>query len=184
LLTNQLVIERAFEYNGGMELGDSTSTAMDAALDALNEALTDLITAVESGGLDHLNSAEKVAVWQRFETIRNQLPLVDHRLIAHAESNDLPGEYCCSTLSQFLVRVLQLSHGEAASRVRAAAGHIHPDELGGDLREQKRAADSRHDLRRPLAGEGEHLREVDVAGDYQPHVGWKQVARRRLEGGV
>ena len=42
-------------------------------------------------------------------------------LIADAESNDLPGEYCCSTLSQFLVRVLQLSHGEAASRVRAAA---------------------------------------------------------------
>ena len=31
------------------------------------------------------------------------------------------GRYCSSTLSQFLVRVLQLSHGEAASRVRAAA---------------------------------------------------------------
>ena len=121
LLTKQLVIERTFEYNGGMELGDSTSTAMDAALDALNEALDTLITTVESGGLDHLKAAEKVAVWQRFETIRNQLPLVDHRLIADAESNDLPGEYCCSTLSQFLVRVLQLSHGEAASRVRAAA---------------------------------------------------------------
>ena len=105
-----------------MELGDSTSTAMDAALDALNEALDTLITAVESGALERLKAEEKVAVWQRFETMRNQLPLVDHRLIADAESNDLPGEYCCSTLSQFLVRVLQLSHGEAASRVRAAAG--------------------------------------------------------------
>jgi hypothetical protein len=121
-MDKQLVIERAFEYNRGMELGDSTSTAMDAALDALNEALDTLISTVESSALDHLNSADKVAVWQRFETIRNQLPLVDHRLIADAESNDLPGEYCCSTLSQFLVRVLQLSHGEAASRVRAAAG--------------------------------------------------------------
>ena len=121
-LTNQLVIERSFEYNGGMGLGDSTSTAIDAALDALNEALDNLITAVETGGLDHLTAVDKVAVWQRFETIRNQLPLVDHRLIADAESNDLPGEYCCSTISQFLVRVLQLSHGEAASRVRAAAG--------------------------------------------------------------
>ena len=39
LLTNQLVIERTFEYNGGMELGDHDS-ATDAALDALNEALT------------------------------------------------------------------------------------------------------------------------------------------------
>ena len=84
LLTNQLVIERAFEYNGGMELGDSTSTAMDAALDALNEALDTLITTVESGALERLKAEEKVAVWQRFETMRNQLPLVDHRLIADA----------------------------------------------------------------------------------------------------
>jgi Domain of unknown function (DUF222) len=104
-----------------MELGDSTSTAMDAALDALNDALDTLISTVESGGLDHLTAAGKVAAWQRFETIRNQLPLVDHRLIADAEANHLAEEYCSSTLSQFLVRVLQLSHGEAASRVRAAA---------------------------------------------------------------
>src|SRR3954447_1988982 len=104
-----------------MELGDH-DTAMDAALDALNTALDTLISTVESSALDHLNAAGKVAVWQRFETIRNQLPLVDHRLIADAESNDLPGEYCCSTLRQFLVRVLQRSQGEAASRVRAAAG--------------------------------------------------------------
>ena len=104
-----------------MGLGDSTSTAMDAALDALNEALGNLISTVESGGLDHLNSAEKVAVWQRFETLRNQFPLVDHRLIADAEASHLAEEYCSSTINQFLVRVLQLSHGEAASRVRAAA---------------------------------------------------------------
>ena len=111
-----------------MELGDSTSTEreqrtpLDAALDGLNEALDTLISTVESGGLDHLNSAEKVAVWQRFETIRNQLPLVDHSLIADAEASHLAEEYCSSTINQFLVRVLQLSHGEAASRVRAAAG--------------------------------------------------------------
>ena len=104
-----------------MELGDSTNTAMDAALDALDTALTDVISTVESGGLEQLNAAGKVAVWQRFETIRNQLPLVDHRLIADAEASHLAEEYCSSTISQFLVRVLQLSHGEAASRVRAAA---------------------------------------------------------------
>src|SRR6187200_1263005 len=104
-----------------MELGDSTNTAMDAALDALDTALTDVISTVESGGLEQLNAAGKVAVWQRFETLRNQLPLVDHRLIADAEASHLAEEYCSSTISQFLVRVLQLSHGEAASRVRAAA---------------------------------------------------------------
>ena len=94
---------------------------MDAALDAFHTALSDVINTVETGGLDHLTAAGKVAVWQRFETIRNQLPLVDHRLIADAEASHLAEEYCCSTISQFLVRVLQLSHGEAASRVRAAA---------------------------------------------------------------
>jgi hypothetical protein len=80
-----------------------------------------LISAIESAGLDQLEAAEKVAVWQRLETLRNKLPLIDHGLIAQAEASDLPHEYCCSTITQFLVRVLQLSPGEAAARVRAAA---------------------------------------------------------------
>ena len=42
-------------------------------------------------------------------------------MIADAEASDLPREYCSSTMIQFLVRVLQLSPGEAAARVRAAA---------------------------------------------------------------
>jgi hypothetical protein len=62
LLTNQLVIERSFEYNRGMGLGDQ-DTAMDAALDALNDALTNLISTVESGALEQLDAAEKVGVW-------------------------------------------------------------------------------------------------------------------------
>ena len=60
-------------------------------------------------------------MWQRFETLRNRQPLIDHQLIADAEANHLPEEYCSSTMIQFLVRVLQLSPGEAATRVRAAA---------------------------------------------------------------
>jgi hypothetical protein len=110
-----------------MEVGDHHNvergqrTPLDAALDALNEALTDLIATVDNGALEQLKAEEKVAVWQRFETIRHQLPVVDHRLIAAAEVSHLAEEYCSSTLSQFLVRVLQLSHGEAASRLRAAA---------------------------------------------------------------
>jgi hypothetical protein len=53
--------------------------------------------------------------------LRNRQPLIDHRLIVDAEASDLPGEYCSSTMIQFLVRVLQLSPGDAACRVRAAA---------------------------------------------------------------
>jgi hypothetical protein len=110
-----------------MQLGDSTATPRDQRspadeiLDKLNNNLTELLTAIDSGALDHLEAAEKIAVWQKFETFRNKLPLIDHRLIADAEANHLAEEYCSSTLIQFLIRVLQLSPGEAATRIRAAA---------------------------------------------------------------
>jgi Domain of unknown function (DUF222) len=96
-------------------------TALDTALDTFDSALTDLIETVETGALDHLAADDMVAAWQRFERIRNRLPLVDHSLIANAEASDLAREYCSCTITQFLIRVLQLSYGEAASRVRAAA---------------------------------------------------------------
>jgi hypothetical protein len=110
-----------------MELGDPPTTQrtecspLDTALNAFDTALADVIEKVETGGLDQLTANQKVELWQRFETSRNRLPLVDHHLIAHAEATDLAETYCSSTLSRFLVQVLQLSPGEAASRVRAAA---------------------------------------------------------------
>ena len=110
-----------------MQLGDPTATTreprsrLDEALDTFDAAVTDLIGTIENGGLDQLDGAEKIAVWQKFETFRNRLPLIDHQLIADAEASDLPREYCSSTMIQFLVRVLQLSPGDAAARVRAAA---------------------------------------------------------------
>jgi Domain of unknown function (DUF222) len=110
-----------------MQLGESIPdereqrSPMEMALETLDAAVTDLINTVETGGLDQLHADQQVAVWQRFERIRNKLPLVDHQLIAAADAADLPREYCSATMTQFLVRVLQLSHGEAAARVRAAA---------------------------------------------------------------
>ena len=110
-----------------MQLGDSPATTreprsrLDEALDTFENSLAELITTVETGGLDQLSAEEKVAVWQRFETFRNRQPLIDHRLIADAEAHHLPEEYCSSTMTQFLIRVLQLSPGDAATRVRAAA---------------------------------------------------------------
>ena len=120
-------LEHVFEYNGGMELGDPTATTrdprsrLDEALDTFDNSLAELITTVDTGGLDHLSAEEKVAVWQRFETLRNRQPLIDHRLIADAEAKHLSEEYCSSTMNQFLIRVLQLSPGDAAARIRAAA---------------------------------------------------------------
>ena len=110
-----------------MELGDPTAaereqrSVLAVALDTLEAALTEVIEKIEAGGLDQLSAAEKISWWRRFETFRNRLPLIDHSLIADAEATDLAGSHCASSLSRFLVQVLQLSPGEAASGVRAAA---------------------------------------------------------------
>ena len=110
-----------------MQLGDFTTAERDQrsplnkALDRFDAALTDLISTAETGGFDQLHADQQVAVWQRFERIRNKLPLVDHQLITAADTADVPREYCSATMTQFLVPVLQLTPGEAAARVRAAA---------------------------------------------------------------
>jgi hypothetical protein len=63
-----------------MELGDSTTpergqrSMVDEALDRFDAALTDLISTAETGGFDHLEPDQQVAVWQRFERLRNKLP--------------------------------------------------------------------------------------------------------------
>src|SRR6185312_15375517 len=107
-----------------MELGDPTATTrdprrrLDEALDTVENSIAELITTVDAGALNHLSAEEKVAVWQRFETIRNRLPMVDHSLIADAEAHHLSEEYCSSSINQFLVQMLHLSPGEAATRIR------------------------------------------------------------------
>ena len=110
-----------------MEFGDPTAgvrverSRLDVVLDKLDADFAELLDTVEGGGLDQLNAAEKVSFWQRFETFRNRLPLIDHGLIADAEATDLAGEYSFSNLARFVVRMFQLSPSEATSRVRAAA---------------------------------------------------------------
>jgi hypothetical protein len=107
---------------GDADTGERTEPSrLDVVLDKLNDDFAELLDTMESGGLDQLAAVEKIAWWRRFETFRNRLPLIDHSLIADAEASDLAKTYCSSTLTQFLMRTFQLSHGEAASRVRAAA---------------------------------------------------------------
>src|SRR5688500_1037639 len=103
-----------------MQLGDPTAaertqgSPLDVALDAFDAALDILINTIETGGLEHLSAAEKISFWQRFETFRNRLPLIDHALIADAEATDLAGQRCFSSLAMLLTRTLQLSPAEAA----------------------------------------------------------------------
>jgi Domain of unknown function (DUF222) len=109
-----------------MRLGEPTAeraecSALDVALDETQQALTKMISLLDAGWLEQLNAAEKISFWQKFETFRNRLPLIDHALIADAETTDLAGEYCFSNLKMLMTRRLQLSPAEAAARVRAAA---------------------------------------------------------------
>ena len=110
-----------------MQLGDLTAaerterSQLDVALTGFDAALDGLINTIEAGALEPLTAAEKISFWQRFETSRNRLPLIDHALIADAEATDLAGQRCFSNLRMLLSRTLQLSPTEAAARVRAAA---------------------------------------------------------------
>ena len=111
-----------------MQLGDPDTgeerterSRLDVVLDKLKDDFAELHDTIESGGLDQLNAAEKISWWQEFEAFRNRLPLIDHSLVADAEAADLAGECSFSNLTRFLMRILQLSPGAAASRVRAAA---------------------------------------------------------------
>ena len=117
-----------------MQLGDHSSdrtgrSPLDVALDETQQALTKMIGLLEAGGLDQLDAAEKISWWQRFESFRNRLPLIDHHLIGDAEATDLAGSYGFSSLNRFLTRILQLSPGEAAApgprRSRGRAPHLH-----------------------------------------------------------
>ena len=64
-----------------MELGDSTTAERDQrslmheALDRLDAALNNVISTADSNGFDQLPPDQQVAVWQRFERLRNKLPL-------------------------------------------------------------------------------------------------------------
>jgi hypothetical protein len=113
-----------------MQLGDASAGErterfqLDKALNTLDNALDGLVDTIEAGGLDQLSAAEKMGFWQRFEAFRNRLPLIDHQLIGDAQASDLAGEYCFSSLKMLLTRTLQLSPGEAAVRVRAAAAWV------------------------------------------------------------
>jgi hypothetical protein len=77
-----------------MQLGDASAAErtercqLNEALNALDTAVSGLVDALETGGLDQLAAVEKIDFWQRFEALWNRLPLIDHSLIADAEVSD------------------------------------------------------------------------------------------------
>ena len=151
-----------FGYSGFMDVA-TTSTA--TAMSRLREAVDGLIETVECGGLDHLDEAGKVTLWQGLEEQRRRLPLVDHALIVDAQTHDLPGHYAFASLSMMLIKTLRLSPGEAAMRVRAA------DAVGSRTSM----------LGQPLAPPRPTLAAAQRAGQISPeHVGIVERALRDL----
>jgi hypothetical protein len=95
-------------------------TALDHALDQLVTARDHLVKLVDDGGLDGLDNSELVGFWQSFESFRNGLPVLDHRLITDSVTRGLPEAVVQPSMRQVLVHLLRLSPGEAARRVAAA----------------------------------------------------------------
>jgi hypothetical protein len=106
----------------GGEAGVTTEPVpVEAALDGLSTSLDHLVKLVEDGGLDSLDNSGLLGFVQSFEKVRNRLPLVDHRVIADAESRQLPEALTQPTMARVLASLLRLSPGEAHRRVKAAA---------------------------------------------------------------
>ena len=95
-------------------------TPAPAALDAFSAALDQLVDAVGDGGLDHLDNGELMAFMQKFESVRNRMPLVDHRSLRDASNRDLAAWSGQGRLTRVLTSALRISAAEASRRVRAA----------------------------------------------------------------
>ncbi|GAA1825985.1 hypothetical protein JOF54_002367 [Microlunatus capsulatus] len=99
---------------------DEDETPVGRRLAALADALAGLVDEVEGGGLDHLDAAGLVAFLQDLETVRNRLPLVDHRALRDAADRDVAGALGQGRLTRLLTAALRISAGEAHRRVRAS----------------------------------------------------------------
>ena len=63
---------------------------LDAALEVLDSALSDLLAAVAAGELAGVEDAALVGVLNRFERFRNRLSVMDHGLVGEVVARELP----------------------------------------------------------------------------------------------
>ena len=104
-------------------MAETSSTEPDpgpvpALIDRLDENLTALAAAVDR---EELDPDTLVVVTQRFETFRNRMSSVDHRIVGQIDRAGLAEKHCVATVPKLVTQLLRISPGDAARRVRAAA---------------------------------------------------------------
>jgi len=113
-------------------------TPLDDALAQLGSALDRLVGVVEGGGLASVDDQRLVGFLQRFERVRNRLPLVDHAVLGEAQARGLADRLTQPSLTRVLVSSLRLSAGEAHRRVKAADALAAGSTMTGERLEPRR----------------------------------------------
>lgn len=104
-----------------MVIEEGGSTPAADALQEFAASLDALVTVVDQGGLDHCNNPELLEFMRTFETIRNRLSLVDHRVLRDAETHGLAEFFGHGRIVDFVSSTLRISRAEASRRVKASA---------------------------------------------------------------
>ncbi len=117
--------------------GGAAVTPLDDALTQLDAALDQLVTVIE-GGVNTVDDLGLVGFLQRFERVRNRLPLVDHAMLGEAQARGLADRLTQPSLARVLVSSLRLSAGEAHRRVKAADALAAGSTMTGERLEPRR----------------------------------------------
>jgi len=117
--------------------GGVAVTPLDEALTQLDAALDQLVTVIE-GGVNTVDDLGLVGFLQRFERVRNRLPLVDHAMLGEAQARGLADRLTQPSLARVLVSSIRLSAGEAHRRVKAAEALAGQVSITGERLEPRR----------------------------------------------
>ena len=103
---------------------DSGTTIIDTpvehALAAVEIAVSELITVLREGGLDHHDQAGLLTLLDRAELVRNRWQAVDAELLAACRDRKIAERECQRSMAKVLERRCLVTPGEAKRRMLAA----------------------------------------------------------------
>ncbi len=96
------------------------TTPVEHALGTVEVAVTELITVLRDGGLDHHGQAGLLELLDRAEVVRNQWQAVDAELLAVCRDRGIAERECQQSMAKVLERRCLINPGEARRRMKAA----------------------------------------------------------------